>query len=140
MRFFNISLAALGILLPACMDATPDYSECVQIETARCDIREQCRGKKAFDEAYPKFDGDTCVAYAKEHCRTRKIEGDYTEQQLEACVKAIREDLTCKDLIPRGVVETETLWDCAFIDDRDAGPRPPKPAEDAGVTDAGNEK
>jgi hypothetical protein len=119
-----------------CMDPTPDYDECVEIETARCDIREACLGDAAFDASYPKFDGATCVAYAKEHCRTRKIIGDYTPRQLDACINAMQE-LTCQELIPRGVDETKTLWDCAFIDDRDAGPRPAVTPEDAGAGDAG---
>lgn len=128
-----------ALMILGCMDPTPDYEECVKIETARCDARDQCRGEESFDEAYPHFDVDTCVAYAKEHCRTRKISGDYTPQQVDDCVAAIIEDVTCDDLIPRGVDETKDLWDCHFIDDRDAGPRPPDPEEDGGPSDAGEE-
>jgi hypothetical protein len=131
------------VVMPmSCMDPTPDYNECVQIETARCDIRAECKGDEDFDKEYPKFDGKTCIAYAKEHCRTREIGGDYTVEQLEACVTAIREDLTCDDLIPRGTdeIKKKNLWDCHFIDGRDAGPKPPEDADnDAGDDDAGTQ-
>ncbi len=122
-----------------CMDPTPDYDECVEIETARCDIRSDCVGNKKFDEAYPKFDGDTCVAYAKEHCRTRKIEGDYDPRQLERCVRSIRRDLTCSDLTPKGVDEIveADLCACRFLTGRDAGNCVSEPDGDGGVEDAG---
>ena len=105
------------------MDPRPNYDECVQIETARCDVRETCIGNKAFDKAYPDFDRDTCVAYSKEHCRTRRITGeDWEQKDVDKCVKAIlslKQD--CGRLIPKGEDETEDIGQCNFIEDGDAG-------------------
>ena len=119
------------------MDPTPDYDECVKIETARCDIRTDCMGRPAFDKAYPDFDGETCIAYAEEHCRTRRIKEGYEPRQVERCAGSIRRDLTCADLIPRGVDETKDLCACAFISGKDAGPCVSQSDEDGGVGDAG---
>lgn len=105
------------------MDSRPDYDECVRIETARCDVREACIGNKAFDKAYPDFDRDTCVAYSKEHCRTREIRGEKWDQKnVDACVEAIlslKKD--CSKLIPKGEDETEAIGQCNFIENGDAG-------------------
>ena len=100
------------------MDPLHNYDECVQIETARCDARAACKGTETFDASYPGFDKDTCIAYAKENCRTRKIGAAGTlwdQRDVESCVTAIG-DLSCDDLIPRGIDETESLDACWFID------------------------
>lgn len=100
------------------MDPKPNYSECVEIETARCEVRDGCIGDPSFDKSYPVFDTATCLTYAKEHCRTRKIGGEGWDQaDVEACTTAI-ENLPCAALIPRGIDETESIAGdpCWFID------------------------
>ena len=112
----------------ACMDPRPDYNECVQIETARCDVRAACVGHEKFDNEYKNFDRDTCVAYSKEHCRTREIEGEKWDQKdIDACVKAILSlKQNCDMLLPKGEDETEALGQCNFIENGDAGIYTPK--------------
>ena len=107
------------------MDPLHNYDECVQIESARCQARADCQGTdEAFDQAYPDFDNDTCIAYAKEHCRTRKIAGTgWDQRDVAKCVdtiRALKDD--CDALIPRGVDETEYVDACWFIDGIDSAP------------------
>jgi len=118
------------------MDPLHEYDECVKIENARCDLRAACQGKDAaFDKHFPDFDRDTCIAYAREHCRTREIQGQgWTKSDLNACVEAI------SDLAPSGcsrldpaVDETESLEECAFIEQgEDAGEIDSESDDDAG--------
>ena len=121
------------------MDDLHDYDECVQIEEARCQLRDDCKeqGDPTFLKEFKKFDYDTCVAYAKEHCRTRKIGGGewekWTGKDVDRCSNAIKAlyPTYCKDLHP-SVDETEWLMMeevCGFINeieedepDIDAGP------------------
>jgi hypothetical protein len=116
--WFAISAAsAVG-----CKEPVYNYSECVQIETARCDVRDGCTGEEEFDHSYPGFDRDTCVAYSKEHCKTRKLGGEgWDQDDVEACALSIL-DLSCDDLIPRGNDETEKLKDCWFIENENSDP------------------
>lgn len=90
------------------MDPLHDYRECVKIETARCQLRENCD---------PSFEYDTCVAYYKEFCRTRKLKGPgsdtLTDEMVQACVEAVLA-VPCETLNP-GVDETEALEECRFI-------------------------
>ena len=120
------------------MDNLHDYKECVEIETARCELRDNCKdqGNPAFMKEFGDFDYDTCIAYCKEHCRTRKIGGgdweNWTGHDVDNCVAAIV-DLCpnhCKDLHP-SVDETE--WPfmeevCGFLNKSEEEP----PVEDAG--------
>ena len=143
--------ATLGLLIcfiAACMDPLHNYDECVEIERARCEVRGQCQQTedKAFNKSYPDFDVDTCLAYAKEHCRTRKIAGDgWDQRDVEDCVNsinALRDH--CDALIPRGHDETEDLADCWFIDGVDSEHPPEDTEEDTGsapdsdLSDAGD--
>ena len=109
-----ISLAVLCTL--GCMDPLEDYQECVEIETARCSLREKCSSS---------FDFDTCVAYAREHCRTRQIPNDCNGSNnlqpcVNACVDAI-EQVDC-DLLEMSYNETENLEECEFLDPPDEEP------------------
>lgn len=103
------------------MDPLHNYNECVEIESARCEARTECQGNEAFDQSYPDFDHDTCITYAKEHCRTRKIDGTNWEQgNVDACAAAITAlSENCDALIPRGNDETEAIRECWFIDGLD---------------------
>ncbi|MCU0663771.1 MAG: hypothetical protein MUC50_15760 [Myxococcota bacterium] len=110
------AIIAITVLLglPGCMDPLQDYRECVNLETARCDLREGCVGNASFDKEFPDFDRDTCVAYAKEHCRTRKIgASDFTQAQVKACIEAIAK--TPCDSLAMNVAETRDLEECAFL-------------------------
>ncbi len=125
------------------MDPRTDWEECVQIETARCEVRQTCMKNEDVEEAYGNFDLDTCIAYSKEHCRTRQIEGDNWDQKdIEACVKAIlslKHD--CSRLLPKGQDETEDIGQCNFIENGDAGnleiPEKNKRAADSDPEDGG---
>jgi hypothetical protein len=115
-----------------CMDPLKNYDECVEIETARCDLRHSCIGVGDFNDEFPDFDYDTCIAYAQEHCRTREIVGsDDCEDDLTACVDlcvlAI-ENVDC-GILEMSVDETVHLPDCEFINGVED--------EDAGTSDAG---
>jgi hypothetical protein len=106
------------------MDPRPNYDECVQIEEARCEVRKDCMKDDDVAEAYSDFDFDTCIAYSKEHCRTREIQGEKWDQKnITACVEAIRSlKYDCKRLLPKGEDETEAIGQCNFIENGDAGP------------------
>ena len=116
-------LLSMTLFFLSCMDPRPNYDECVDIETARCNVREQCRSNEDFDDEYPDFDVDACIRYGKEHCRTRKIAGeDWVQRDVEDCVTAILSlKSTCDQLFPRGVDETESIGQCNFLDNTDAG-------------------
>ncbi len=123
------------------MDPKPNYTECVEIETARCQVRDRCVGDPAFDESYPDFDEATCITYAKEHCRTRKIGGEGWDQaDVEHCVTAVKA-LPCVALVPRGIDETEKISECWFIDETSSDEDTPKgdasPLLDSTEDDAG---
>ena len=146
MRYLGLLLLLCSSGL-GCMDPKPNYDECVDIETARCEARDSCVGGKKFDKEYPDFDVETCIAYAKEHCRTRKIGGEgWDEDDVKACVDAIKQinkkNQRCGELMPRGVDETEDLDACEFIeapDDEDGkrsdgGPRE-SDTSDTGASD-----
>ena len=124
------------------MDPTHNYDECVEIETARCKVRDACKGNAEFDKSYKDFDVKTCIAYSKEHCRTRKIEGDDWDQgDVDKCVAAIMSlEKDCSRLIPRGIDETEEIGQCNFIENGDAGLIDLTPEEsdpDTGAPDGG---
>lgn len=118
---FTVIIAAFGIT--GCKDPLHNYDECVDIETARCDLRESCLGNENFDKEFPDFDRDTCVAYAKEHCRTRKIgTPGWTVSDLEACLRAIfnpnnpeaPQGVPCESL-SKNQDETLDIAQCAFL-------------------------
>jgi hypothetical protein len=114
---FLITFCLIWMLASGCSDGLHNYDECVQIETARCDVRAECQEDEAFDAAYPKFDRATCIAYIKEHCRTRKIAGkNWDQSDVNKCATAVTglKD-NCDALIPRGIDETEDLDECWFI-------------------------
>ena len=130
-------IVIFALATAGCMDPLHDYEECKKIEIARCDLRDSCRNDSEFQEHFSDFDRDTCVAYAKEHCRTREIGGggiDWGDKHVEACIDAIR-GVTCSSL-RKSDDETEQLPACAFIN------RPPEDdvedEDDAGTeSDAG---
>ncbi len=109
---------SVSAVLAGCMDSLNDYEDCVTIETARCDLRESCD---------PGFDLSTCVAYYKEFCRTREIDGplgkNASDNQVAACVAAIA-TYGC-DLDPK-VDETTDIPACEFL-------WPKEPDEDSGT-------
>jgi hypothetical protein len=80
MNKFTIPLLLTLLFQYGCMDKSGDYSECVDIETARCEFRGRC------DKS---FDVDQCVYYYKEQCRGRKINEDFANRQLDACIDDI---------------------------------------------------
>jgi hypothetical protein len=119
----GLALAALSLGAAACGDPLNDYSACVRVEKARCELRARCD---------PGFDRDTCDAYYEEFCRTREIDGEAgksaTTAEVDACVTAILGEIDCATLqnaLDNDLDETELLEECAFT----------HPSEDAG-TDA----
>ena len=124
------------------MDPLHNYNECVEIESARCDARTECQGNEVFDKSYPDFDGATCLAYAKEHCRTRKIGADqdlWNQRDVDDCATAILGLAeNCDALIPRGIDETEDLGACWFIDGKDTAAPEPEPDTNSDTADAGD--
>ncbi len=110
-----------SLVLAGCMDSLNDYEDCVTIETARCDLRESCD---------PGFDRSTCVAYYKEFCRTREIDGplgkNASDNQVDACVAAIK-TYDCLLLDPK-VDETTDIPACEFLWPKDS-------EEDSGTDD-----
>jgi hypothetical protein len=142
MRRFLFAASLFSLLAIACMDPLHDYQECVQIETARCKLRQDCKksGNAVFKEKFKDFDYDTCVAYAKEHCRTREIGGgdenvwqNWSDKDVDKCADAILALFPnhCVDLDP-SVDETE--WDfmddvCGFLNKIEKE----EPEEDAGT-------
>lgn len=136
-------LAFVPLTLLGCMDSLHDYDECVEIETARCDLRDACKkaGDKEFEKNFSDFDKDTCIAYAKEHCRTREIKGDESEGEgavaqddIKKCTDAIKAMAPdrCDELDP-GVDETEK-WletECWFIEEKEDTSED-EPDDDAG--------
>ncbi len=121
MRRIVIEIAVLSLLVFGCQDPLHEYEECKEIENARCELRRDCykAGNAEFRKEYKGFDYDTCVAYAEEHCRTRKIgggeeedienHGDWTNKDVNDCVKAIGalHPDQCKDL-DKSIDETES--------------------------------
>lgn len=108
MRLVLIVAMAISLVGSGCMDPLHDYKKCVEVETARCQLREQCD---------PGFDYATCVAYYKEFCRTRKMNGPgsdvLTDEMVQDCIDAILE-VPCEVLVP-GRDETELLPECDFL-------------------------
>jgi hypothetical protein len=126
-----------SIVAVSCLDSLQDYEECKEIENARCALRQKCdeSGNQAFQKEFPNFDFATCVAYAKEHCRTRKIgsTASWKPSDVHACAQAISAlDLAfCSELDP-AVDETESAplaSFCWFIEAPEEEP----------VSDAGND-
>ena len=121
MRFLIMAIIAAVLLTGGCMDELHSYEECVQIETARCELRESCEGELGY-----KFDYDTCVVYYEEFCRTRKMNGPgsaaLTQAMVDACIAAIMQ-VPCKWLND-GLDETDMLPECDFLhtDPKDGGP------------------
>ena len=120
-----------------CMDPLKNYDECVEIETARCALRQDCKGVGDFDAEFPNFEYDTCVAYAEEHCRTTELADPDCDPNLPACVdacvaaiEALAPDF-CDDL-EMNYNETADLPACDFLmaDEDEEEP-------DAGSNDAG---
>jgi hypothetical protein len=62
------------------MDDLHDYAECVKIEKARCEFRDRCSAN---------FDLQSCIAYYREFCRTREIEQDYEDIDINNCINDI---------------------------------------------------
>ncbi len=118
------------------MDPLQNYGACLDIETARCDLRKGCQQAQPpdpdFSSEFKGFEHDTCIAYAEEHCRTREIgggeDGIWNDGDVEACVRAIKTLVTCGQL-RKGTDETHALDGCEFID----------PAEETPITDAGTD-
>ncbi|NLN61789.1 MAG: hypothetical protein GX146_02805 [Myxococcales bacterium] len=75
--WFAVSAAAL---VTACMGDLTHYDECIDVETARCELRHRCDAS---------FDVSGCTMYYREFCRTRKIESEFTAVQVDACVADI---------------------------------------------------
>jgi hypothetical protein len=108
MRIAFLAILSFALAFVACMDPLHDYSGCVRIEKARCQLRENCDSG---------FDYETCVAYYQEFCRTRKMNGPnsdvLTPEMVQACVDAIL-NVPCEVLNP-GLDETELLPECDFL-------------------------
>ncbi len=125
--WIRTTLLIVGICLSGgCADPLYNYSECVDIETARCDLRTACKEKDAasFEQKFPDFDRETCLTYAKENCRVREIKGEgWTADDIDACVKAILalQNHQCADLNPK-TDETTALRACWFIEAPDDQP------------------
>jgi hypothetical protein len=132
---FTVSLFAMG-----CVEEKHDYKQCKDIEIARCELRANCQieasedpqDKADFDDRFPNFDLDTCIAFAEEHCGTRKLGATAfcTEVSInicvDQCVEAILnlgpdpDDPTAPgpnecDRLERGIDETLVLSECDFI-------------------------
>jgi hypothetical protein len=117
------------------MDPLHDYDECVAIEEARCERRGECQAEGTLSSSFKKFDRDTCVSHAKEHCRIKKLGQDLAtdtdSDPLSSCIEAIG-NVDCKSLDPK-YDETERLPECWFID-----PLPEAEEEESdGGSDAG---
>ncbi len=161
MRWIVITTGVIVCAAAGCQDPLKEYAECKKIEFARCELRQDCQNdpdnvlsntdQAAFNKEFKGFDYDTCIAYAKEHCRTRKIGGGEEElRELEGygnwsgtdvkdCATAI------KALYPAGCVKLDKSEDeteenkfpevfdtCWFInEDKDDDEEP----EDAGTGD-----
>ncbi|MBW2278643.1 MAG: hypothetical protein JRF63_14215, partial [Deltaproteobacteria bacterium] len=127
MRFALLAVITFALAHTSCMDPLHDYNKCVKVETARCQLRESCVSG---------FDYGTCVAFYKEFCRTRKINGPgsdmLTDEMVQACVDAILA-VPCESLIP-GFDETELLPECEFLQKEPEDTDP-----DAGDGDAGGD-
>jgi len=108
------------------MDDLYNYAECKRIESARCELRKNCveADDPTFDKNFKDFDYDTCLTYAQEHCRTRKIgwdESEWNSKNVEECTEAILSLYPdhCKDLRK---ADDETEWTilgdaCVFIEE-----------------------
>ena len=121
MRRIVIFIIVLSLLVFGCQDPLHEYKECKEIENARCALRRDCykAGNTEFRKEYKGFDYDTCVAYAREHCRTRKIgggeevdiedNGEWNNTDVDKCVEAIGAlyPAQCKDL-DKSIDETES--------------------------------
>jgi hypothetical protein len=134
---FTGSLFAMG-----CVEERHDYKQCVEIETARCELRDNCliydeynpNLANPFNKRFPGFNLDTCIDFAREHCGTRKLgasslcsgQGKEINTCVEECVAAILdlgpdpEDPTAPgpnecDYLERGLDETLRLEECNFI-------------------------
>ncbi|MCP4604038.1 MAG: hypothetical protein GY847_26535 [Proteobacteria bacterium] len=146
MKQVFIAAVAFAFLVLGCLDSLHDYSECKEIEFARCELRRDCQdeGNGDFKKEFKDFDYDTCIAYSEEHCRTRKIGGGDEEiygkwngKNVDRCVKAINDLFPghCKDL-DRSVDETE--WEfmeetCWFINELEEEEEEEEEPEDAGL-------
>ena len=102
------------------MDPVHNYGACVDIETARCTKRKECK---------PSFDKKTCIAFYEEFCRTRRLKGpnlsELTETDINECIAAI-DSVECTSFEALGtfnIDETECLIQCDFI----------QPVSDSGV-------
>jgi len=120
MRRFFITGIVAGLLVTGCIERSPDWAQCVDIEMARCDLRAVCKpsGDLGNDRDLMKYLGSfslhDCEEYATEHCRTREIVGNNVEKvHIDECVAAIAL-VPCVDIDP-GANETASLSECAFI-------------------------
>ncbi len=154
MKFILISLVVVSLFAMGCVEEKHDSKQCKEIEIARCELRLNCQTeasedpveKADFDHRFPGFDLDTCIAFAKEHCGTKKLGAKVlcTEQSINLCVDQCVEAIlalgptpadagvqgpnSCDDL-SRGEDETLDLPECDFIqltseveeNDQDAG-------------------
>ena len=122
------------------MDKPQDFAACKKIEIARCELRNDCKGfvdpdaNPNFSKRFPGFDLDTCITYAKEHCRTRKIgtsDSEWDGDDLDGCIAAIGAlyPVHCGDL-SRSKDETEFTEIAVAIEDA---------PDDGGAGDAGVE-
>ena len=92
MNSFTKLLFMMLLFQIGCMNESGDYSGCVDVETARCELRKRCDSG---------FDIDQCIYYYKEQCRIREFDNDATDKQLSACIKdleSIGSDKQCKEL------------------------------------------
>ncbi|MCP4674010.1 MAG: hypothetical protein GY854_00510 [Deltaproteobacteria bacterium] len=155
MRRIVISITVLSLLIFGCQDPLHEYKECKEIENARCELRKDCykAGNAEFRKEYKGFDYDTCIAYAREHCRTRKIGGgedevaeaksDWNNSDVDDCVEAIGTICPdqCKDL-DKSIDETESnkfpavAEVCWFINKDDDEDEEEEEPEDAGTDSA----
>ena len=103
--------AAVLMGLGSCIESGEHYEECVDIEDARCVVRDLC------SEDFPDFDLRHCQIYAGENCRVRGILGEFKKSDVEDCKDAILA-LPCDDpnLVDDDEDETESIPECDFIE------------------------
>jgi hypothetical protein len=142
MKVILIILVTASLFAMGCVEDKPDYKQCRDIEIARCELRANCQtaayedpiDKQNFNDRFPNFDLDTCIAFAKEHCGTRKLGATEVclathvsiNDCVDLCVEAILglgpdpadagvQGPNACGLIERGKDETLKLPDCDFI-------------------------
>jgi len=89
------------LLIVSCGDISGDYDVCMDVETARCERRAEC--KKRYPDDFKDFDKKMCIDYYEEICRSRDLASDVEDteidEHLDSCLEAI-ENYDCNELYP----------------------------------------